>query len=226
MAGYVIDSGRGYVLSYTEKTNTNSYTDRGGKVDMNLTFNTLPAGMYYLKYSATDSSGKTEVWSSSTFTVEGSTNSTYTVTFNANGGSVSPRSKTVTSGSTYGTLPTPTRNGYEFNGWWYDDDKAGVCVRVTSNATVDLAGDTTLYAVWAKGPDRVDPLPENTATTPTTKEGSCATHTKGVFQFYEEVHPHKNYYKCAICGELFTDGSTSSLVPATNAGDHGAAGLR
>ena len=36
---------------------------------------------------------------------------TYTVIFNANGGSVSQSSKSVTNGGTYGALPTPTRNG-------------------------------------------------------------------------------------------------------------------
>ena len=42
----------------------------------------------------------------------------YTVTFNGNGGSVSPGSKQVTYDSTYGTLPTPTRTGYIFIGWY------------------------------------------------------------------------------------------------------------
>ncbi len=41
----------------------------------------------------------------------------YTVTFDANGGSVSTRSKSVTYDEEYGTLPTPTRSGYSFNGW-------------------------------------------------------------------------------------------------------------
>ncbi len=41
-----------------------------------------------------------------------------TVTFDANGGTVSIPSKEVTLGSTYGELPTPTRAGYTFLGWW------------------------------------------------------------------------------------------------------------
>ena len=45
------------------------------------------------------------------------TANTYTVTFNPNGGSVSPTTKTVTYDSAYGTLPTPTRAGYTFAGW-------------------------------------------------------------------------------------------------------------
>ena len=42
---------------------------------------------------------------------------TYTVTFNANGGSVTPSTKQVTMGQSYGNLPTPTRSGYTFKGW-------------------------------------------------------------------------------------------------------------
>ena len=43
--------------------------------------------------------------------------STYTLSFNSNGGSA-VGSKTITYGETYGTLPTPTRAGYEFLGWY------------------------------------------------------------------------------------------------------------
>ena len=46
----------------------------------------------------------------------------YTVTFNPNGGTVSPTSQTVVYGQAYNaisTLPTPTRTGYTFAGWGY-----------------------------------------------------------------------------------------------------------
>ena len=55
------------------------------------------------------------------------TANTYTVTANANGGTIpsttgwtgtgSTSTKSVTYGSSYGTLPTPTRQGYTFQGW-------------------------------------------------------------------------------------------------------------
>ena len=45
------------------------------------------------------------------------------VTFDANGGSVTTTSKDVYVNSTYGTLPTPTRSGYKFMGW-FDDSKS------------------------------------------------------------------------------------------------------
>lgn len=41
----------------------------------------------------------------------------YTVTFDANGGTVNVPSKEVAYGSKYGSLPTPTRTGYTFLGW-------------------------------------------------------------------------------------------------------------
>ena len=40
-----------------------------------------------------------------------------TVTFNANGGTVSPTSKLVTNNTAVGSLPTPTRSGSALNGW-------------------------------------------------------------------------------------------------------------
>ncbi len=41
----------------------------------------------------------------------------YTVTYNAGSGTVTPASKSVTFGNAYGTLATPTRTGYTFVGW-------------------------------------------------------------------------------------------------------------
>ena len=67
----------------------------------------------------------------------------YTVTFNANGGSVNPSTKVVTFDSTYGELPTPTRVGYIFNGW-IDENNANV----TSTKIVKIPKNHTLKAIW------------------------------------------------------------------------------
>lgn len=75
-----------------------------------------------------------------------STSNIYTVTFDANGGSTSTTSKTVTYGSTYGTLPTPTRTGYSFAGW-YTAQTGGT--KIISTSQVTNAYDHTLYAQWA-----------------------------------------------------------------------------
>ena len=68
-----------------------------------------------------------------------------TVTFNANGGSVDTTSKTVNYGSAYGTLPTPTRDGYRFTGW-YTASSGGTLVTSTTN--VSSTSNHTLYAQW------------------------------------------------------------------------------
>lgn len=73
------------------------------------------------------------------------TPATYTVTYNANGGTVSPASKIVTYNSTYGTLATPTRIGYVFNGWY---TKATGGTQVTSSTKVTTAKNHNIYAQW------------------------------------------------------------------------------
>ena len=73
----------------------------------------------------------------------------YTVTFNANGGTVSPTSKTVTNGEKYGDLPTPTRKDYRFEGWFTAANGGN---QITSNTTVDLSANQTLYAHWTYAP--------------------------------------------------------------------------
>ena len=85
------------------------YTFAGWKVttaDGNWTANTI--------YSAGES--MSNMFGNATLTAQWTANK-YTVTFDANGGSVTTTTKEVTYGLTYGTLPTPTRAGYTFNGW-------------------------------------------------------------------------------------------------------------
>ena len=75
------------------------------------------------------------------------TANTYTVTFDANGGTVTPATQEVTYGSTYGELPTPTRKGYTFVGW-FTGAKDGR--QVKADAEVTTAADRTLYAHWTQ----------------------------------------------------------------------------
>ena len=67
-----------------------------------------------------------------------------TLSYNANGGSVSPGSKSCSIGGTYGTLPTPTRTGYRFSGW-YTSASGGSQV---SSSTKMGSSNTTIYAHW------------------------------------------------------------------------------
>ena len=67
----------------------------------------------------------------------------YTVTFNANGGTVSPATRTVTGGAAVGALPTPTRSGYTFDGWF---TAASGGSQVSASTTV--TANATYYAHW------------------------------------------------------------------------------
>lgn len=69
----------------------------------------------------------------------------YTVTYDANTGSVSPASKKVTFDATYGDLATPTKKGYTFAGW-YTAKSGGT--QVTSSTKVSTASNHTIYAHW------------------------------------------------------------------------------
>ena len=75
------------------------------------------------------------------------TANTYTVTFNANGGSVGTASKTVTYDGTYGTLSTASRAGYAFAGW-YTAASGGTKVETTTK--VQITANQTLYAHWTQ----------------------------------------------------------------------------
>lgn len=76
----------------------------------------------------------------------------YTVYFDPNGGTSYTVSKTVTNSSTYGTLPTPTRNGYAFDGW-YTAQSGGNQILASTN--VNLTADQTLYAHWSQSSSHV-----------------------------------------------------------------------
>lgn len=72
------------------------------------------------------------------------TTNKYTLIFNANGGTCATTSKSIEYGANYGTLPTPTRNGYSFVDW-YTAKTGGT--KVTAN-TIMGASNTTIYAHW------------------------------------------------------------------------------
>ncbi|MCL1947913.1 MAG: SUMF1/EgtB/PvdO family nonheme iron enzyme [Chitinivibrionia bacterium] len=69
----------------------------------------------------------------------------YTVTFNANGGTVSPSSITRQLGTSI-ILPIPTRNGYNFNGWYSASSGGTYYGGGDDNYAVNA--NITLYAQW------------------------------------------------------------------------------
>ncbi|MDR2578969.1 MAG: InlB B-repeat-containing protein [Chitinispirillales bacterium] len=69
--------------------------------------------------------------------------STYTVTFNANSGTVTPTSGTTGAGWMLASLPVPTRIGYSFDGWF---TMATDGTEVTTNTV--FSANTTIFARW------------------------------------------------------------------------------
>lgn len=69
----------------------------------------------------------------------------FTVTFDASPGTTPTAAKTVTYGQAYGELPTPTRSGYSFKGW-FTATSGGTEIKATD--TVLIEQDTPLYAQW------------------------------------------------------------------------------
>ena len=67
------------------------------------------------------------------------------VSFNTNGGGAIA-DKTYWTGEEYGTLPTPTRSGYKFVGWY---SNASLTQRIYATSTVNESV-TALYAKWAE----------------------------------------------------------------------------
>ena len=72
---------------------------------------------------------------------------TYTITFNANGGNVSPSSAQTGANGRLTSLPTPTRNGHTFNGWF---TSASGGTRVTT--TYVFTANATIFAQWTAAP--------------------------------------------------------------------------
>lgn len=67
------------------------------------------------------------------------------IIFDPNGGSVSQESKDVTTGESYGALPTPVRNGYIFKGWYTDKEESH---KVTPEMVYKANDSQILYAAW------------------------------------------------------------------------------
>ena len=149
----------------TKRSYTATFNGNGGSTpspssitkEYNTALGTLPTcsrtgytflGWYTASSGGTKISTTTVVTKDITYYARWSINS-YTLTFNPNGGTVTPTSKDLEYNSVYGTLPTPTRASnaqytYTFAGW-YTAATEGTQVTATTKMA---AKDTTIYAHW------------------------------------------------------------------------------
>lgn len=142
-------------FTYSGQTGTNyyeTYTYNTYYVDLNVNLN--PNTDYYM-YVGVASGGAWQAVnysSSSRYThyyvefLESST-ATYTISYNANGGSGAPSSQTKTHGTNLTLSSTkPTRTGYTFLGW--STSSTATSATWKAGGTYSTEASNTLYAVW------------------------------------------------------------------------------
>ena len=86
---------------------------------------------------------------------------TYTITFDPNGGSVSPTSGTTGTDGKLASLPTPEWEGHTFIGWFMEKDGG---TQVTGSTV--FTSNETVYAHWEKDAPSPGPEPEPPEPTP------------------------------------------------------------
>lgn len=136
-----------------------------------------------------------------------------TVTFSPNGnnGSVNPNTKVVVNGLLYGELPTPSRNGYGFDGWF---SSATGGTRITAETLVSATGNHTLYAHWNPNSFTVsfNPNANDVSVSPTSKivtngetYGDLPTATRSNYRF-------DGWFSSASGGTQVTSSTTVNLT--------------
>jgi len=99
---------------------------------------------------------------------------TYTVTFDSQGGSAVAAKTSIASGGTVGTLPTaPTKTGYTFNGW-FTAATGGTAFAATTAVTASI----TVYAQWMA----ITNVTSDAFATPNTANTVTITLTGGTFK--------------------------------------------
>ncbi len=132
--------------SNTTASNTGG-TEIENATSASYTFTPSATGTLYYYCVATNSKATgTQSVASNVCTVTVSEATTYTVTFDAttNGGTCGTASLTQASSGASITLPTATKSGYTFNGWY--TASTGGTLRGTSGASYTPTADETLYA--------------------------------------------------------------------------------
>jgi len=145
-----------------------------------------------------------------------SNNTTYwarwgiTITWNANGGSGGTSQNRVP-GTSMGSLPTPTRSGYTFIGWFNTSASTGG-TQITLS-TIVPSSNTTYWARWQRTPITINlnanggsVSPTSTSRTPGTTVGTLPTPTRS-------GHTFLGWFTAATGGTQITP---NTIVPSTN----------
>ena len=167
------------------------YSNGGTTYQTSNTFTVSKAGTYTIYMKAIDKAGNQTIVNKQV------TVSSYTVTYNANGGSGAPASQTAISGINL-TLSSaiPTRSGYSFLGW--STDSNATTATYAKGATYTANKSVTLYAVWeAIGPIKT-----------ITFSGNSANDISRT----EEVTLEKGKYFFFVDGTSYVSGATAGVI--------------
>ena len=137
------------------------------------------------------------------YLVSGMVPRTLTVTFDPNGGTLdeADKTKSLTTGETYGTLPVPNYAGYDFAGWYTEK---GGGTEIKENTTVTVFGTQTLYAHWT-------PIHVHAYTQQVQKPEALKTPA--------DCTNNAVYYLSCACGEVSTN-DADTFTAANTALDH------
>ncbi len=125
------------------------------------------------------------------------------MTFDPNGGTLdeADKTKSLTTGETYGTLPVPNYAGYDFAGWYTEK---GGGTEIKENTTVTVFGTQTLYAHWT-------PIHVHAYTQQVQKPEALKTPA--------DCTNNAVYYLSCACGEVSTN-DADTFTAANTALDH------
>jgi uncharacterized repeat protein (TIGR02543 family) len=153
---FTIPGTASYTITYNANGGKNAPSSQTKNHDANLTLSTHKPTRtgYSFQGWATSASGSVAYASGALYTGNASlslyavwTANTYTVTYNANGGSGAPPNQTKTYGTTLKlSTAKPTRTNYTFLGWATSKSATTAAYAAGENYTTNAS--VTLYAVW------------------------------------------------------------------------------
>lgn len=114
------------------------------------------------------------------FTLTAQWKKQYTLTYDANGGTVSETSRTITEGNQIGSLPTPNKDGYRFYGWYGISDGTDWQTSYLILGSSIMKQDLKIVASW--GPPVETLAKQNESTLP-----------DGIYKIYSGISSFSDY---------------------------------
>ena len=152
---YLINTGDEVTITFDPNGGTLNAGDETKAVQHNGTYGEMPTPIrsgYHFDGWYTEKDGGTKVEETTIMSSRAAhtlyarwSEAKYNITLDPNGGNLANATKEVTYNSPYGTLPTPNRAGYDFDGWFTEKDDG---TKVEASTVVTAAEPHTLYAHW------------------------------------------------------------------------------